>query len=83
VVAHLYRPKGARLNTFKASNAAFLINRHYAITIFCNRAGFADLYTLRALTVNTRYKMQFAIAMYDRDPRERARILADRCVNVT
>ncbi|MDD1721670.1 MAG: hypothetical protein LUP95_06775 [Euryarchaeota archaeon] len=83
VVAYLNRPKGARLNTFKASNAAFAINRHYAIAIFCNRTRFADLDTLWELAVNARYKMQFAMAMYNREPRERARILVDCCVNIT
>jgi hypothetical protein len=83
MAARLYRPKGARLHTFKTSNAAFVINRHYTVAIFCNRACFANLYTLRVLTVNARYKMQFAIVMNNQEPRERARVLADCCVNIT
>ncbi|MDD1720962.1 MAG: hypothetical protein LUP95_03150 [Euryarchaeota archaeon] len=41
-----------------------------------------DLNTLRALTVMARDKMQIAITLFDRKPRERVWILADRCVNI-
>jgi hypothetical protein len=82
VAVYLYCSKWARLNTFTASNAAFVFNHYCAIVILFNRIRVTDLNTPRALTVMARDKMQLAIALFDRKPRERARILTDSYVNI-